>query len=90
MWIEGLKEEVEKTGGVRTLFNRLVPVSRTSEPLQTARLAIRSAIQGSISDILKLATIYVTQHIQDRLKARARFLLQVVTLLESDLEKCEI
>eukprot|EP00210_Caulerpa_lentillifera_P002913 g2781.t1 len=89
-WIERLRKEVDRGLGVRTLYGRQMPVWRTGDPQQVARLAIRSVVQGSISDIFKLALIYTKQKIQNKLQSYANLLLQEQQYVVMEVHKTKI
>lgn len=66
-WIERVKYEARKNLGVRTLFNRFIPLPLINsddkyERMHWERVAVNSVIQGSAAEIMKLGLIRLQEH----------------------------
>lgn len=80
-YLDGLKEECEKTGFSITEMGRKRFISDINSSNRQAksmaeRMAINSPIQGTAADIIKMAMIDIDQEIEQR-KLKSRMLLQV-------------
>ena len=80
-FLDGLKEEAEKTGFASTLMGRRRPLpgirssNRTLKSM-AERMAINTPIQGTAADLIKKAMIAIDQRLL-RQNLRGRMLLQV-------------
>ena len=87
-------EEVRKSGIVRTLSGRMrrIPDINVKDPNArhfAERTAVNTPLQGSASDLIKLAMIRVDRELQER-RATARMLLQVHDELVLEVPETEV
>lgn len=80
-YLDGLKEEAEKTGYAMTMFGRkryLADINSSNRTIKAMaeRVAINSPIQGTAADIIKKAMITINQDLADK-SLKSRMLLQV-------------
>jgi len=80
-YLDGLKEDAEKTGYAATMFGRkryLPDINSSNRTIKAMaeRVAINSPIQGAAADIIKKAMIKIDADMKEK-KLKSRMLLQV-------------
>ncbi len=92
LWIERTKLDAARTGYTETLFGRRRYFSGFKSALpnlraQAERMAVNAPMQGTQSDIIKIAMVRADQHIENSgLREKARLLLQVHDELVYEIE----
>lgn len=76
--------EVAKTGGIRTVFGRYIPVASWKD-----HAALNYLVQGSAADVMKRAIVAASKVIKER-RAKAKLLLTVHDELIFDIPRNEI
>jgi DNA polymerase I len=94
VWLDKTVEEVRQQGHVRTLFGRIRQIpdinSKDFNIRHFAeRTAVNSPIQGTASDIIKIAMIRIHQALQDK-HLSAKILLQVHDELVIEVPEAEV
>ena len=80
-FLDGILDEVRKSGFTRTMFGRVRPIPEISSPMVglrnfAERTAMNTPIQGAAADLIKLAMIEVDRRLKAE-KFRGRMILQV-------------
>ena len=93
-YLDGMKEEVKKTGYLETVCGRRRYIPEVNSPnyqiRQAAeRMAVNMPIQGTAADIVKIAMINI-DHAMTRKQLRSRMILQVHDELIFEVPKDEI
>lgn len=98
-FLDSLKEDCERTGHAETMFGRkriLEDINSSNRTMKSMaeRIAINSPIQGTASDIIKIAMISIDQQLSDK-KLRSKMILQVhdeliFDVFEEELEQLKL
>ncbi len=93
-FLDTLKEECEKTGSTKTLFNRkrIIPeisANNRTTKLMAERMAINTPIQGTAADIIKLAMIAIFYEMKEQ-NLKSKMILQVHDELIFEVEEDEL
>ncbi len=80
-YLDGVLEQVRRTGYTRTLFGRRRPIPEITSPVANLRgigerTALNTPLQGTAADLIKLAMIHIHRELAAQ-KFRARMILQV-------------
>ncbi len=89
-YINRVVEEAKNKGYVRTIFGRVRFIDRKKgDPSLFMRQAINTPIQGSASDIIKLAMISIHKKLQEK-SFKSKMIMQIHDELVFDVEKKEL
>ncbi|MGI9296585.1 MAG: DNA polymerase I, partial [Gammaproteobacteria bacterium] len=88
-FMENIRKEAKRDGGVRTEMGRHIPAA-SGNPQAAARAAVNAPMQGGAADIVKMAMIKTDEYLRDN-RLRTRMVLQVhdELVLESPEDEAE-